>query len=200
MEAWPFWLTLLGLLGTLYLSQFFGSHLQDKIRIAGYILQLLGLVTVAAGLENTRRLFKRPSLLAKSVEWVKRLPKVLAPPKTVTGSSEVAFGPIEVLSEGVVEKSPETLEDRLDLLEKKYGQLQQELAEVRQQVKSEAASLKESIDGERVARTAGDEKTRERLEEFSVGGLRLEGVGLIWLAFGITFATIPVEISDFLRR
>jgi hypothetical protein len=50
---------------------------------------------------------------------------------------------------------------------------------------------------ERADRERGDQLINKQLEEFSVGGLHLESMGLIWILLGIIFATAPEEIAKF---
>ena len=91
-----------------------------------------------------------------------------------------------------------TVEERLDALEEKYEQLNQQLAEARRELKSEARRLDEAVNDERRARDEADAAIQEQLESFSVGGLHLESMGLVWLLVGITLTTLPGEIASLL--
>jgi len=55
------------------------------------------------------------------------------------------------------------------------------------------------VKDERRARDEADAQIREQLESFSVGGLHLESMGLVWLFVGITLATLPGEIASLLE-
>ena len=52
---------------------------------------------------------------------------------------------------------------------------------------------------ERRARGEADAQILEQLKSFSVGGLHLESMGLVWLFVGITLATLPGEIASLLE-
>jgi len=88
-----------------------------------------------------------------------------------------------------------TIEERLDALEEKCQQLNQQLIDARNELKSEARRLGEAVENERQARDEADAQIQEQLEAFSVGGLHLESMGLVWLLVGITFATLSEEIA-----
>ena len=59
----------------------------------------------------------------------------------------------------------------------------------------ETASLGEELRSERHDREAAGEALQRQLEEFAVGGLQLETVGLMWIFIGIILTTISVEID-----
>jgi hypothetical protein len=88
-----------------------------------------------------------------------------------------------------------TIEERLSALEEKYKQLNQELIVAREELESEARRLDEVLKEEHRARDEADAEIQEQLEAFSVGGLYLESMGLVWLLLGITFATLPAEMA-----
>ena len=47
-------------------------------------------------------------------------------------------------------------------------------------------------------RRSGDERILAKLEEFSVGGLHVEAVGVAWIMIGLVLATAPDELSRLL--
>ena len=65
------------------------KSLEDGIRYAGMILQILGVVTVAIGLRDKRQTFERPGLVQIFRGWLSRFPKY-APKSHVISMQGVA--------------------------------------------------------------------------------------------------------------
>lgn len=197
-EAWPTWLLLGGLASALAIGWAFSKTLSDAIRYAGMLLQLLGLITVAIGLSQMRRLFGRPSFGTKVYAWFRGLASAFRRPRPITlegvgaiGSAQ-AFGDLRV-SRGTRPDAP--LEERVSTLEQNLRLFQEELDARVQQLRRELTGTKESIDRERRERVADNQRTNQKIDEVAVGGLYLEIVGLFWLILGVTGATIPGEIA-----
>lgn len=174
----PFWITLVGLGGAVGvgwgLGQFADYELSDQIRVAGGFLELLGLATTAYGLKETRKIFGVSSVREQLAGQLKRLASAWKLERyTLTPASmkiETTLGsPHFSASLG----ADATVEERLDALEEKYEQRNQQLAEARRELKSEARRLDEAVNDERRARDEADAAIQEQLESFSVGGLHL---------------------------
>jgi hypothetical protein len=58
--------------------------LDDGIRFAGMILQILGVVTVAIGLRDKRQTFERPGLIQIFRAWVGRFPRYAPKPHVIS--------------------------------------------------------------------------------------------------------------------
>jgi hypothetical protein len=84
------------------------------------------------------------------------------------------------------------LEDKVKAHDDRFHYLTNELA-------ASTVAIASQLTGERDARMQADQPTREKLEAFSVGGIYIEMAGLLWLASGIIFATIPQELAMLLR-
>ena len=53
----------------------------------------------------------------------------------------------------------------------------------------------DQYDKERKARTQDDQSIREFVKELSVGGVHIEGMGVVLLTTGILMASLPDEIA-----
>ena len=205
-EGNSLWITLLGLgsaLGVGWVVGRFGAAektLADQLRIGGWWLQVLGVSMVAIGLKQTRDLFDVPSVKEQALNWLKRFPKVFARREIIKGTISIEGAPGKMKAYGTVEPKPDaSIEERLNALEEKYKQLNQKLIAARNEIEVEAQRLDENLEEERRTRDEADAAIREQLESFSVGGLHLESVGLIWLLVGITLGTLSGEVVDLLR-
>lgn len=200
VEPWPIYLTVGVLIATWYSPRFFVTCKADQIRISGYFLQLFGIITVAIGLKNTRKLFNQPNIIERFVTWAKRFPNIFAKPQTVNVSGAITgFGALDATG-NVVSSMDKSLEDRIKILEANYKQLQTDFEQAQKDFTNKVVNLKDAITAESDIRKKTDTIIQKKLEEFSVGGLHIESMGLVWLILGVTFATLPTEIAYLLSR
>lgn len=199
----PFWITLVGLGGAVGvgwgLGQFADYELSDQIRVAGGFLELLGLATTAYGLKETRKIFGVSSVREQLAGQLERLTSAW---KLESHASTIESSVVLTTSEsprGAVRPGPNApLERRVEALERQYEELNQQLIKAREKLNSSRRRLEEAVKDERRARDEADAQIQEQLESFSVGGLHLEKMGLVWLLVGITLATLPGEIASLL--
>jgi len=90
-EAWPAWLLVVEFGFSWFPVAYFltfltTSDLTTQVRYEGVLLEVFGFVLVAFGIRQTRRLFDRPSLIAKIVGWFRQLASAFGGPKTHTVS------------------------------------------------------------------------------------------------------------------
>jgi hypothetical protein len=195
VEPWTFWLFLLTVAATWLVAFLLGDTPELRARIIGVLLQLLGLVTVAIGLRNMRRLFGRPSFAAWFRDWVSRFllsfrkpePLVItpAPASASTGVGQPTVR-ISASANSTSEERISLMEKDVDLLWTSLDRLQKDFAENIRKVS--ARTTKDVLTLKRV-----DQQLQNHLEEVAVGGLRLEVVGLSWLLIGLVLATLPQE-------
>jgi hypothetical protein len=174
---------------------------EKHLRYAGLLLQLLGLVVVAIGIRDTRRLFGRPTLTAAIRVWIGKLAAAFGPPLIrVSASATIAIESRAAgqgtVSTALTERSS-TVEQRLAELERANVEIRQGLREISRQVTAIGPELREMIDKERDRRVQEDLKLRRLLEDQAAGGLHLETAALIWLLIGTIVATISSELSRF---
>ncbi len=55
--------------------------------------------------------------------------------------------------------------------------------------------MTEAIKAERLATEADRNHLTTRLDQFAVGGLHIEWMGIVWLVVGIVLGNISVEVS-----
>ncbi len=179
------------------------TSLGDGVRYAGTMLQLLGLLAVAYGLHQMRRRFGRPTLVAIIRDWVARLARAFRRPEPVTLRGSAIASAATVSAELRVRRGVPpgaSIEQRVAALQENFDLLQSELDSKLLEVKKRLAELDQSVRQEERERSIGDSKTLKQLEEVAVGGLKLEAVGVIWLALGVLGTSIPVELAAMLTR
>ena len=196
-ELSHFWLSLVVLLPLISYA-FLPTLEETRLRIAGLVLQLCGIGTVARGISQTRQLFGHPSIVESSLQWLRRFPSFR--PKAISGSGHISGGGIKFSGHGEVSSKlgpTASLEARVSDLERRLTSVNLKVDELQNHVDTNVRKLKELIDDERVSRGKDVHELYQKLEHTETGGLRLSLVGLIWLCCGLVMSTIPNEIAKF---
>jgi len=199
-EPRPFWLCIL-VLGLSLSLLFVGPAGESKIRLIGLVLQLSGIVTVAWGLRETRRLFGYPTLFRHVMGWLEHFPKYNPP--SISGTMEGAFPGISLEASGYTWQSfaPDApIEKRLSAIEANLKDVDERLNQVQQHLHYETRKISSELHEERTAREKEDLKTRRKLELSQTGGLSISAVGLVWLFLGLILSTASPEIAMSLDR
>lgn len=199
-------LFLAGLLVAFLASDWFGYGLGwprvNRLPVAGWLLEMAGLATVAVGVIRLETLL-RPRPREKSIRgWLSRFPLRKRDTTIAVGTAHLRLSAPRPRVSGKSKPPPaENLEQRIAAMERLAEQLQDAVSELRQQMDVEIDSLKDQITNEAKARQAETKELRDRieskLENVLVGGIHVEVVGLLWIAVGITAATLPERVYNF---
>jgi hypothetical protein len=172
------------------------------VRYCGLFFELTGILTVAIGLDDKRRLFNRPNLLDPLRGWWKRRPRW-------GGNAQIIplTGVVGICSAGSVKASVwrgvppnASVEDRLAALEKNLTTLRTELADTEKRVEEEARKQDAAVASERRARELSTKEIKKQIETLGAEDLHLEAVGLVCLILGVSLATASTEIADVLKK
>jgi len=196
-NAWPLWLALAGVVVAGGIGILLSTDPWSRVRYAGTFLQVFGLGTVAFGLSQVRRSFGRPSLLSKALEWFRQIQAAFKPPKHVTVEAKAAGLSIAAGRPRVfVTAGPTTpLDERVALLEQNLRRLQDEFDAHEERITKELRTVNEALTREHQARETEARRISTQLENFAVGGLHLEFIGVFWLVLGVLGTSIPTEIA-----
>ncbi len=82
-------------------------------------------------------------------------------------------------------------EQRLTILEKEVDRLRERRERDQVAVGKRFDRVEANLTNERAERTKDYAALKEKVEDFAVGGLHLEVVGLAWLVVGVLFSTLP---------
>lgn len=200
-EGKDIWITLAVLAVALGAVYAFGVG-EQSIRIAGFFLELLGLAVVAIGLNDSRQLFGRPGVYTAIKNSMKRFPKPWRGTHVlVVGSAGSVSGSATAAAIGnSTSRLPTTLEERVALLEEKLYLADTQINEGRRKLEEEAKKRKAAIEAEAEARDEGDRAVQKLIEEAVIGGIRLETMGVVWLAFGLTLSSLSEEIACLINK
>lgn len=170
--------------------------LESVLRLAGTLLQVFGLATVALGITQVRELFGQPSITQSIVAWLRLLASAFVPPKSVVAKLEAAISTNSALSARLTVGVPEGA-----ALHKRITALERNLASFRTEYDDKVVELERSIAGSRSAADKAVEDTRreiaavdDKIVALATGGVRIELVGLVWLLLGVVATGLPAQI------
>lgn len=191
-----------------YLAGSLHSRPEGEIRLTAGILELMGIGCVVFGISDVRRQFKlkplpsevRGELLKFFADIIARLRRFLglrqdaiAP---VTGLVAHAVLSVSARGRGKVRPGPQaSLEERVQSLEQIVDGMQDAVWRIEDDLLHETAEREKVLAGERVSREAADKELEHEIHQYAVGGIRLEIVGLLWLALGVSLATWAAELA-----
>ena len=200
-KPWRAWGSFGVLVLALATSSVFPGNLEDRIRYAGLLLQLLGVGTVAYLLRDKHRTFDRRGLWASTRAWFAERPRFRGGSVTLIVANAAhahASGNAKIS----IWRSPTagaTLEQRLLAVEANVEALRVDLSESTAQANKTLQKLNSDVQAERTERQNADREVTAKLEQLGAGGLHVEAAGLFWLVVGIVFATVPVELASLWR-
>ena len=174
---------------------------EPRVRYAGLVLQLLGILTVAMGVSQTRTLFRRPGMRAAAAQWFSRHPKLI--PRPIAGSLNTTLEGLTAnvhLRGSAAARLSSSLEDRINELGTELKRIEQLVTDASAQLRQADAQLREGLDSEVMARTAEVSRVSAILESAQTGGLNLTMAGAIWLFFGAILGSLSVELAIALNR
>ncbi len=177
-----------------YMAVSGGSEL--SLRIAGMVFQILGILSVFKGIQETRELFGHPGLTSMLLQWFRRRPRFKQ--RTFEASGLTASITMSASGRGYMSANAALdapLENRVEVLEKNLEHLRQQLYEMRGELEQEIRKSTESLQEEKNTRAEEDRKVLSKLETTETGGLHVSAMGALWILFGTICGSIPRELS-----
>jgi hypothetical protein len=194
---WPLFTTVGVPIGFFLLASLFAHNLSEQTRYSGTWLQVSGLILVAKGLADLRRIFDRPTLRSRLNEWLRNIPKLMKKPEPVVlhaepGKSEMTgYAP----SFEVGRSKNKSIEQRLEGIESDIENIRLQINNNDKKNLQEFKSIREELQSAKKELSKNHNELRSIFEEVSVGGIHLEMMGLIWIVLGVIFTSIPNEIA-----
>ena len=175
-------------------------HSEQSIRVAGYALQLIGMVFAIRGLLSIREHFGQPLLRHLLLIWIKRFPKwkksVVVAANSVHMTTVTSKARVEDWTPDYPEKP---VHQRIDAIIKNLDRIrneQQEHARLIDELKDSHEKHKKQFEKE-------NKKIREDIrsdrESLHTSDLITSLMGLVWLTVGITMSTLAPEFSKWLH-
>ena len=171
--------------------------LENRFRLTGLILELLGIGLVVYGLNKTLKLFLGKHLLHIIPKLIKRFPKFgnnLPTAKcTINWIEEGETCSMDLTSSPAPNSS---IENRVAFLEEQIKKVNLQAHKDRIHYENEIKRLSDALNVERSEREGGDKQSQQALKEFAVEDVYKELMGVIWLFFGAIFATASTELAS----
>lgn len=170
------------------------------IRIAGMVLQLMGIGTVAWGIHITRKEFGHPSVFTV---WHKRLNRF---PAFGNHGAAVSFnitlpaltGSMRGYSSASAGTNP-TIDARIQALEENIRLVNDRVNQTQNEMDQEFRKQTDALKQEQQIRSDEDQHTRSKMESTNTGGLHISAMGALWLAVGVIMSSIPSELAVWLK-
>lgn len=168
-----------------------------RVRVAAFLLQAMGILTVAWQVRKTREFFGRDSLVRQLRLWFVRRP---------TGKHHVASGALSAGLSGVEAKGfagrvravSGGIEDRVAAIERDIVRIDGRVDDTLYQLDKETKAREAALKREEEQRELNDQTITKRLEDAATGGLNFALVGVVWLIVGVFLGTFPDHIVSFL--
>ena len=189
------WLTLGVVIIAIAAIDVFGFT-EPSIRIAGLILQLLGIGTVAWGIRETRMLFGRPDIIKLAVAWLRRFPVYGG--RNISGSFNFQLPPLQMHMRGhsSVNAGPDaSIEQRIDALETNLQYVQERITQTQNEADEKFRIQSDALTTEKQLRESAIRDINAKLEATETGGLHISAMGVVWLFFGVALSTVAPELA-----
>jgi hypothetical protein len=183
------WVALAPILLALVVALRLGAS-EPVIRIAGLVLQLLGISTIIWGISETRDLFGHASLAAKIKAWFQRFP--LGRRNVVVAGVGVDLAAATCKGRAFVTHGAganPTLDARVEALEKNIASIRNEITAVERELDEGFHKVGEEIRNEAQTRRSENQELGEKIEATGTGGVHISAIGASWLFVGVTLST-----------
>ena len=171
-----------------------------SIRLAGYVLQLIGMIFAIRGLLSIRTHFGQTLLRKIFLNWLKRFPKWKRNVVLELNSANIASAGMKSGAEvWTPDNSEQSVEKRIEGIVKNLERIRtvqhehtnsiDELKQSHEEHKKKVAEQAKKIENE----------IHSKLELLHTGDLITSVVGLVWLTVGITMSTMAPEIYQWLK-
>lgn len=174
-----------------------GWSLEGALKFAGFAIGVVGLLRVAYGLWRTRQLFTRSSVWTRLGGWAKDVVALAVQPEPEPLEArevQINFNAGGALATGRRTQLP-TIEERLAALETGAAEAEKSIKDVQAEARNRDEQTRVLLRAEGAQIQQQIFETQNQLMEFSVGGLDLEFMGLVWLIWGLAVATYYEEIA-----
>jgi hypothetical protein len=161
----------------------------------GMIYQILGVRYIIHGFSESRRMFERPGILRSMLTWFSELRYIVINRPPIYATANIVETGDTFFGVGVVQTNLQgTVEEQLNQIKQQLNQVQQGVAQAHAAIQKSEHEQRAALKTEREERIRGDQVDSELVELAKIGGTKVEVVGVLFLLFGIVFASIPNEV------
>jgi hypothetical protein len=178
-------------------SSFFGypSAFDDRVHLAGLILQLIGLFAVVRDLNSMAREFGGRHVLEPIIEFWNHFLDIFRGPRSVAFTLQGVAGRAEVRGVGVAmhHESHGSVEERLKNLEERMRRQEKEIPAIYTAIDDHVRRLTDRIEEERKEREAAAQEFADSVRGVMIGNLGVKLGGFAYLFLGTILTAIPLR-------
>ncbi|MEW8051080.1 MAG: hypothetical protein AB2784_17295 [Candidatus Thiodiazotropha endolucinida] len=201
-----FWLFAFGLLAASLLGDWLGyawdicTTRQDRIRYSGWILDTLGLVSIAIGISSKLDRFEGKNLMACAVQnvltWLGEFPLISQETIVRAKTANSNMRSFSARVHGTTKIDPnKPISEKLDWLLESYYTLVDMVHTLIENTEKKTTEIEKKIQELDANMSDNFERVKEETADVHIGDVGKEFVGLFWIFSGITFATVPEFIE-----
>jgi hypothetical protein len=194
VELWLFWFTAAVIIAAATYAWW--DARESSIRLAGLMLQLIGVGSVLCGIIKTRKFFNLPPLNACVRDWWRRRPwgkrSGIAGGVDLTVGATLITGRATVLPEVFADAA---VEARVEAVEKHLEALCQRVAAVEAEGDRARQAIEDALKRERHAWQADVRQVSDKHELEATGGLPIAAAGAFCILFGVVLSTAAPELA-----
>jgi hypothetical protein len=169
---------------------------EQRIRLTGLFLQLIGIYSVFWGIRKTRAFFQTPSSLMTFRNWARRFP--LRRRDAIVGvlgiTLDAAVGSARGHSRHVAGLNASE-SARIEALEKNLDLIDQRISNLHTKVEKSDGAIKSELRDEKIERESEINTLKTMIEDLSTGGLDISAMGAVFLLVGVILSTAAIELD-----
>lgn len=198
LEPGLFWITSLVLVIAVIAAIWL--RCEPAFRWAGLFLQIIGILTVAYNIRDTRARFHRPGLLALTTQWLGRRPRFGT--SVTIGAAGFSSGGANSRARGDIwhNAASNAVEARLDAVEKNLFRVKNQFHELERETDKRLERQSKALEQEKQDRARADEGISEKLKAWAVGGLHVSTIGVLSFLVGAIMSTGSTELAHLSQR
>ena len=187
------WACGLGLLAAFLIAWIAPGDPGLRVRIAAFVLQGLGIFSVAWQVRKTREFFGHDGLVQQLLLWFARRPTGKSAASGTMVSAGLAGMEMKAHA-GRVRAVSGGIEDRVAAIEADVVRIDGRVDGTLHQLDKETKAREAALKHEQEQREASDKAIAKRFEDAATGGLNFAVVGVVWLIVGVFLGTFPDSI------
>lgn len=177
------------------------ATLADRVRWDGMIFQIFGVLTIVFALREYLLLFGEDSMLRGLFNWLAdiRFVVIQRPPISAVGNAMIGEATMKA-SAVVVPGNQGTVDEQIDRLRKMIVEIQSNMNAVYSRMDNDKEEMKRSFAEGLQELKKADLDLDKKLRTATIGGIKLQLVGIIFLLIGVVLTSIPDGIAYWLAK
>lgn len=174
---------------------FISDNWEQRFRVSGMILELMGLITVVVGLVETNKLFSKAGIIIGIKNWFMNFPSFKKNATVHAGTANLKVSSPSC-SADVTVSLPQSIpiDEKIALIEKELNKLNKSQSELGLKINEKAKESTDAIKREAKEREDSLQKIKDLIRDVTVGGIHIEAIGVWWIFWGIILATVSEEL------